>query len=355
MTISTSRVAIYARCSDAKQAERDLSIPAQIDEARRWASSNRCEVVHEYIEPGESARTDDRPAFQQMIEDAGRKPRPFDVVLVWKFNRFARSRKDSVGYKYKLRRRGVRVVSINEPISDDPVGRMVEGVLESLDEFYSDNLRPWRPNEHEAAAVTTSRRLVETFEEMNGDTNCLELTDTDMQNLGGVFKYFVKAGPIRCGRMAVKFAPVAFQTIEESMAEEPVEATSHCASCAAAVARRLGASEQHVVMAAGLAGGIGLSGGGCGALGAAIWITGMNPPEEKTGLSADGTTIGEVIEAFVEASDHEYECAEIAGRRFEDAADHGRYMEAGGCARILDALVQAAGGNVALEDEGIAA
>ena len=140
MTISTSRVAIYARCSDAKQAERDLSIPAQIDEARRWASSNRCEVVHEYIEPGESARTDDRPAFQQMIEDAGRKPRPFDVVLVWKFNRFARSRKDSVGYKYKLRRRGVRVVSINEPISDDPVGRMVEGVLESLDEFYSDNL-----------------------------------------------------------------------------------------------------------------------------------------------------------------------------------------------------------------------
>ncbi len=207
----------------------------------------------------------------------------------------------------------------------------------------------------EAAAVTTSRRLVETFEEMNGDTNCLELTDTDMQNLGGVFKYFVKAGPIRCGRMAVKFAPVAFQTIEESMAEEPVEATSHCASCAAAVARRLGASEQHVVMAAGLAGGIGLSGGGCGALGAAIWITGMNHPEEKTGLSADGTTIGEVIEAFVEASDHEYECAEIAGRRFEDAADHGRYMEAGGCARILDALVQAAGGNVALEDEGIAA
>ena len=134
------RCAIYARCSDPKQAERDLSIPAQLDAVRRWALQHDCEIVQEYIDAGESARTDDRPAFQRMIEDSRAKPRPFDSVLVWKFNRFARSRKDSVGYKYKLRRRGVRVVSINEPISDDPVGRMVEGVLESLDEFYSDNL-----------------------------------------------------------------------------------------------------------------------------------------------------------------------------------------------------------------------
>lgn len=207
----------------------------------------------------------------------------------------------------------------------------------------------------EVAAVNTSRRIVEVFEEMNGETHCLELTDTDMQNLGGVLKYFVKAGPIRCGRMAVKFAPVAFQTIQDSLAEEPAEATSPCANCAAMVARRLGASEQHAVMAAGLAGGIGLSGGGCGALAAAIWITGMNHPEEKTGLSADGTTIGEVIDAFVEASDHEFECAEIAGRRFEDAADHAGYVEAGGCARILDALVLAAGGDDRSESEGIAA
>ncbi len=207
----------------------------------------------------------------------------------------------------------------------------------------------------EMAAVHVSRRLVETFEEMNGETNCLELTDTAMQSLGGVLKYFVKAGPIRCGRMAVKYAPVAFRTIEDSLAEEPAEATSPCANCAATVARRLGASEQHVVMAAGLAGGIGLTGGGCGALAAAVWITGMNHPEEKTGLSADGTTIGEVIDAFVAASDHEYECAEIAGQRFEGTADHSRYLEAGGCARILDALVQAAGGDAVRDGEGIAA
>ncbi len=207
----------------------------------------------------------------------------------------------------------------------------------------------------EAAAVNTSRRLVETFGSMNGETNCLELTDTAMQDITGVLKYFAKAGPIRCGRMAVRFAPVAYQTIEDSLAEEPVDGDSPCANCAATVARRLGAPEQHVVMAAGLAGGIGLSGGGCGALAAAIWITGMNHPEEKTGLSADGTTIGEVIDAFVEASDHEFECAEIAGRPFDDAADHARHLDDGGCARILDALVAAATGGAEVADADIAA
>jgi len=99
MSVSSACVAIYARCSDPKQAERDLSIPAQIDEARRWAANNRCEVVQEYIEPGESARTDHRPAFQQMIADARRKPSAFDTILVWKFSRFARNREDSVIYK----------------------------------------------------------------------------------------------------------------------------------------------------------------------------------------------------------------------------------------------------------------
>jgi hypothetical protein len=195
----------------------------------------------------------------------------------------------------------------------------------------------------EAAAVKASQRVVEAFRGMNRETNCLELTDTPMQDVKGVLRYFAKAGPVRCGRMAVRFAPVAYQEIEQALAEVPTEATPPCANCAAMVARKMGASEQHTVMAAGLAGGIGLGGGGCGALAAAIWLTGINRPEEKTGLSAEGTTIGEVIDAFVKSSDHEFECAEIAGRTFEDAADHARYMASGGCARILDALVEAAG------------
>ena len=136
----SQRVAIYARCSAQRQADRDLSIPAQLDAARSEAQRKGWEVVAEYIDEAESARTDARPQFQEMISAAKKKPGPFSVILVWKFSRFARNREDSVLYKALLKRHGVRIVSLNEPIEDTPAGRMLEGMLEVLDEFYSANL-----------------------------------------------------------------------------------------------------------------------------------------------------------------------------------------------------------------------
>jgi len=65
---------------------------------------------------------------------------PFEAVLVWKLNRFARSRADSIIYKTLLRNKGIEVISINEPVDDSPTGRLLEGVIESIDEFYSANL-----------------------------------------------------------------------------------------------------------------------------------------------------------------------------------------------------------------------
>jgi site-specific DNA recombinase len=134
------RVAIYARCSAQKQADKDLSIPAQLDAARAYARAQGMEVVREFVDEAESARTADRPDFQQMIAEARKKPRPFDLILVWKFSRFARSREDSVIYKRLLEKHGVRLTSLNEPVDDGPAGRMLEGILEVLDEFYSRNL-----------------------------------------------------------------------------------------------------------------------------------------------------------------------------------------------------------------------
>ena len=140
MVDAPARVAIYARVSDAKQAERDLSIPAQIEEAQRWATRNRAEVVAEYTDEAKSARTTNRPQFQQMIRDARAKDRPFDGIVVWKFSRFARNRHDSVIYKQLLAKHGVRLISLNEPVDDTPAGKMMEGIFEVLDEFYSANL-----------------------------------------------------------------------------------------------------------------------------------------------------------------------------------------------------------------------
>ena len=75
-----------------------------------------------------------------MIADARRRSKSFDVILVYKYSRFTRNREDSIVYKSLLRKHGVRVVSITEPFEDTPTGKLMEAIIESLDEFYSANL-----------------------------------------------------------------------------------------------------------------------------------------------------------------------------------------------------------------------
>jgi hypothetical protein len=105
------------------------------------------------------------------------------------------------------------------------------------------------------------------------------------------------------------------------------------------LAQKMGASDLHAVMAAGLAGGIGLSGGACGALGAAIWLIEMNRVTGGTGkVEFNSPEATEAIDRFVQRSDGEFECAIIAGRKFENIADHAAYLRAGGCSRIIEAL-----------------
>ena len=75
-----------------------------------------------------------------MISLARRPNIPFDLILVWKYSRFARSREDSILYKAMLKKAGVQVTSISEPFDNSPTGRLMEAIIESLDEFDSDNL-----------------------------------------------------------------------------------------------------------------------------------------------------------------------------------------------------------------------
>ena len=130
--------ALYARVSSDRQ-DVDLSISAQLKALREYADRNQYLVVQEYVDEVQSGRTADRPSFQEMIANA-RQNRSFRVVLVWKFSRFARNRKDAVVFKSLLKRYGVRVISINELATDTPTGRLMEGIIETLDEFFSANL-----------------------------------------------------------------------------------------------------------------------------------------------------------------------------------------------------------------------
>jgi len=133
------KVALYARVSSDRQ-DVDLSISAQLKALREYALRNSYQVVKEFVDEAETGRTTARPAFKEMISIARRPNKPFEQILVWKYSRFARSRKDSIVYKAMLKKVGVMVVSINEPFDDTPTGRLMEGIIESLDEFYSDNL-----------------------------------------------------------------------------------------------------------------------------------------------------------------------------------------------------------------------
>ena len=131
--------ALYARVSSDRQ-DVDLSVSAQLRALRDYADKNDYEVVREYVDEAESGRVMNRPEFQKMLDEAKRAESPFEEILVWKFSRFTRKREHAVILKSMLRRKGLRVVSITEQAEDNPTGRLLEGIIESVDEFYSENL-----------------------------------------------------------------------------------------------------------------------------------------------------------------------------------------------------------------------
>jgi hypothetical protein len=132
---------------------------------------------------------------------------------------------------------------------------------------------------------------------------------------------------------------VALNEINTALSHTPNDAPAAPASCTAELARKMDASEMHTVMVAGLAGGIGLCGGACGALGAAIWLSALKDLRAGTGkVEFKNPAAQETITRFVQSSNFEFKCAKIVGRKFENVGDHAAYVHKGGCAKIIDAL-----------------
>ena len=127
---------IYARYSSDSQ--REESIEGQLRECTEYAAKNNITLLGTYVDRALSARTADRPEFQRMIADSEKEL--FDVVLVWKLDRFSRDRYDSAHYKRILKKHGVKVLSVKENISDGPEGIILESMLEGYAEYYSAEL-----------------------------------------------------------------------------------------------------------------------------------------------------------------------------------------------------------------------
>ncbi len=141
MKHQTDRIpaALYARVSSDRQ-DVDLSVAAQLRALRDFAERNGYAVAREYIDEAESGRVADRPQFRKMLDEASGADAPFQEILVWKFSRFTRKREHAVAFKSMLRRRGIRVTSITEHADDTPTGKLMGAIIESVDEFYSENL-----------------------------------------------------------------------------------------------------------------------------------------------------------------------------------------------------------------------
>jgi hypothetical protein len=194
----------------------------------------------------------------------------------------------------------------------------------------------------EANSIIAAEGLVKSFRARNASINCAELTVPNIETAGMTY-FFLKGGLIRCIRRAATYAPAAFDDIESSLSKPAAKTPCDPVSCSAMLAKKLCASDLHTAMVAGFAGGIGLSGGGCGALGAAIWLIAMRTIEEGVGVNlweskpfrarADAA-----IDAFLGCSGHQFECSEIVGRRFQDVDEHSRHLREGGCSQIIETL-----------------
>lgn len=133
--------AAYIRVSDERQDE--YSPDSQLKKIREYAAREGYLIPDDYVFyddgiSGKSAKK--RDDFNRMIAIAKEKTHPFDVIYVWKFSRFARNQEESMVYKNLLKKKGVSVVSVSEPIPEGHYGTLIERVIEWMDEFYLVNL-----------------------------------------------------------------------------------------------------------------------------------------------------------------------------------------------------------------------
>lgn len=136
------RGALYIRVSTNDQVE--YSPASQIKLCKKYAKEHFIEIIpeHVYQEDGISGtKADKRPQFQKMIANAKSKPKPFDVILIYDFSRFARNKEESVMYKALLRKKlDIEVISITQPLTEGKESIILESMYEAMDEYYSVNL-----------------------------------------------------------------------------------------------------------------------------------------------------------------------------------------------------------------------
>jgi C_GCAxxG_C_C family probable redox protein len=193
-----------------------------------------------------------------------------------------------------------------------------------------------------ARTITATRQVLESFIRRAKNANCSDITSCDFTKKSGLVKYLITGKPIACFDLAAKWVPEAIQSAHEGLSDDMTDMPQSAASCASEVVRKMGGCGEDVVMVAGFAGGLGLSGHGCGALSAAIWMnTLLRVREERYKSSLSDPAAERIIEAFYKETDYTMECSAICGRRFATIGEHAEFINNGGCTKLIQVLADA--------------
>ncbi len=134
--MATTKAVAYARVSTTEQAQ-GMSLDAQLRAIRAYAAQRGLSLVGEYIDPGSTGTSDDRPEFRRMVESLLSPSNDVSVLVVLHTSRFMRDVELARRYKRALRQRGVRVLAVQQEVADDANGELMEGIYELFDQHES--------------------------------------------------------------------------------------------------------------------------------------------------------------------------------------------------------------------------
>ncbi|MES0488410.1 MAG: C-GCAxxG-C-C family (seleno)protein [Leptospirales bacterium] len=189
-------------------------------------------------------------------------------------------------------------------------------------------------------ALTATQHIVESFSKRTKTVECSDITEADFKNPLSIAKYLVTGKALGCYKLSEKWAPEAIEAATKGLSTQKSNLPKTCISCASEVARKMGASDEEIVMVAGFAGGLGLNGNACGALSAAIWMRSLKTLKEQNKIKSGfrNPEADRILKTFQGVTDYEMLCSEITGKNFKTIDEHTEYIKNGGCAKLIDAL-----------------
>jgi len=209
----------------------------------------------------------------------------------------------------------------------------------------AESFRRYEHNQAINKAIASTKNIAESFSKRAKTLNCRDIT-CDFANKFDMAEFMLKSIPggftnMVCMNLAEKWAPEAIQSAKEGLTAKQTDLPKLPLSCASEVAKKMGANNEEMVIVSGLAGGLGLSGQACGALGAAIWISSLEWCKKHPGKSGySNPNAKEILNAFKVETGSEFLCQKISGQRFKTIGEHTEFVENGGCNNLINVLAR---------------